>query len=50
MLAIQLKKTENNPKNHENENKITYHDHSNKYITTTEFNKLTAENFSAKLK
>ena len=31
-------------------NRITYHDHSNKYITTPEFNKLTSENFAARLK
>ena len=30
--------------------KITDHDHSNKYITTPEFNKLTSENFVARLK
>ena len=30
--------------------KITDYDHSNKYITTQEFNKLTSENFAAKLK
>ena len=29
--------------------KITDHDHSNKYITTQEFNKLTLENVSARL-
>ena len=29
---------------------ITDHDHSNKYITTPEFNKLASENFAAKLK
>ena len=29
---------------------ITYHDHNNSYITTHEFNKLTAENFDTKLK
>ena len=32
------------------ENKITDHDCSNTSITTPEFNKLTAENFAAKLK
>ena len=32
------------------EKKILDHDHSNKYITTQEFNKLTAENFKARLK
>ena len=29
--------------------KITDHDHSNKYITTQEFNKSTAQNFAARL-
>ena len=33
----------------ETENKITDHDHS-KYITTYEFNKLTAEKFKERLK
>ena len=28
----------------------TDHDHSNKYITTTEFNNLVSENFTAQLK
>ena len=31
-------------------NKITDYDHSNKYITTPEFNKLAPENFAARLK
>ena len=30
--------------------KSTAHDHSNRYITTPEFNKLTSENFVARLK
>ena len=30
------------------ENKVTNHDHD-KYITTSEFNKLTTENFKARL-
>ena len=30
--------------------KNTDHDHSNKYITTAEFNKLSSENFAARLK
>ena len=30
--------------------KITDHDHSNKYITTPEFDKLTADYFAARLK
>ena len=29
--------------------KINDHDHSNKYITTQEFNKLTSKNFAARL-
>ena len=32
------------------ENKITEHDHSVKYITTQEFNRLTADYFAARLK
>ena len=32
----------------DNENKVTNHDHD-KYITTSEFNKLTIENFKARL-
>ena len=32
------------------ENKITDHDHSNKYITGQEFNKLTANKLAARLK
>ena len=34
----------------EMEKKITDHDHSDKYSTTKEFNKLTAENFAARSK
>ena len=45
-----VKKTYYNTKINEFEKKITDHDHSNKYITTPEFNKLTAENFAAELK
>ena len=37
-------------KNTEIEMKMADHDHSNKYITTPEFNKLTSENFAARLK
>ena len=44
------KKTHYNPKINKIETKITDHDHSIKYITTPEFNKLTAENFAARLK
>ena len=29
--------------------KITDHDHSNKYITTQEFSKLTSQNYTARL-
>ena len=29
--------------------KITDHDHGNKYLTTQKFNKLTSENFAARL-
>ena len=32
----------------DNENKVTNHDHD-KYITTSEFNKFTTENFKARL-
>ena len=48
MLVIQLKKTDYNTKINEIENKITNHSHD-KYITTPEFNKLTAEDFAARL-
>ena len=48
MLVIQSKKTDNNPKINEIEKKITDHNHD-KYITTPEFNKLTSENFAARL-
>ena len=43
------KKTNYNTKISELEKKITDHNHE-KYITTPEFNKLTAENFAARLK
>ena len=42
-------KTDYNTKKSEIENKITDHDHD-KYIITPEFNKLTEENFTARLK
>ena len=42
------KKTEYNTKTNEIEKKITDHN-LDKYISTTEFNKLTAENFAARL-
>ena len=45
-----VKKTDYNIKINEMEKKITDHDHSNKYITTTKFNKLSAESFAARLK
>ena len=45
-----VKKTDCNTKISEVENKITSdHDHDN-YITTKEFNRLTSENFTARLK
>ena len=43
-----LKKTDYNTKINETEKKISDHDHD-KYITTPEFNKLTVENFAARL-
>ena len=45
-----VKKSAYNKKINAIEIKIADHDHSNKYITTPEFNKLTAENFAARLK
>ena len=48
MLAIQLKKTDYDTKINEIEKKITDHKHE-KYIATPEFNKLTLENFAARL-
>ena len=45
-----VKKADYDIKIAEIEKKITDHDHSSRYITTQEFNKLTAENFTAKLK
>ena len=47
MLIIQLKKTDYNRKTCEIEKKISDYDHD-KYITTPEFNKLTAENVPAR--
>ena len=44
MLIIQSKKTDYDAVINETEKKITDHDH-NKYITTPEFNNLSAENF-----
>ena len=48
MLVIQSKKTEYNTKVSEIEKKVTDHDHD-KYITTSEFNNLTAKSFAARL-
>ena len=48
MLVISSKKTDYNTKVSEIEKKITDRDHD-KYITTLEFNKLTVENFIARL-
>ena len=45
-----VEKTDYNTKIIEIEKKITDHDHSNKYITTQKFNRLTADNFAAGLK
>ena len=44
-----VKKTDYNTKINEIEKKITDHNHD-KYITTAEFHKLTAENFASRLK
>ena len=44
-----VKKIDYNTKINENEKKNTDHDHSNKYITTQEFNKVTVENFVSRL-
>ena len=44
-----VKKTDYNTKISEIEKKTTDHNHG-KYITTPEFNKLTGENFDARLK
>ena len=47
MLVIQSKKTDYNTKINEIEKKISGHYHD-RYITTPEFSKLTAENFTAR--
>ena len=47
-VSYLVRKTDYNAKINETEKKITYHSHD-KCITTPEFNKLTAENFSARL-
>ena len=48
MLVIQSRKTDYNTEINEIEKKITDHSHD-KYITTPEFNELTAEKFAARL-
>ena len=48
MLIIQLEKIDYSTKVHETEKKLLDHNHD-KYITTPEFNKLTAEIFAARL-
>ena len=45
-----VKKTDYNTKFSEIDNKYTDYDHSNKFITTPEFNKLTSEKFGVRLK
>ena len=45
-----VKKAYYNTKFNDIEKKITDHDHSNMYITTQEFNKLTTDNFADRLK
>ena len=49
VLLFQSKKTDYNIKVNEIETKIIDHNHK-KYMTTPEFNKLTSENFAARLK
>ena len=49
VLLFQSKKTDYNTKVNEIETKIIDHNHK-KYMTTPEFNKLTSENFAARLK
>ena len=48
VLVIQLKKTDDNTKVTKIANKLSNHNHD-KYITTTEFNKLTADVFNARI-
>ena len=50
MLLTQLRKTDYKTKISETENKVTADHDYDKYITTQEFNKLTSESFTAKLK
>ena len=47
-VSTVVKKTDYNTKTSELEKKFTHHNHE-KYITTPEFDKLTAENFAARL-
>ena len=47
-VSILVKKTDYNTKISEIEKKVSDHNHD-KYITTPEFNKLTTENFKARL-
>ena len=49
MLAVQLKITNYDTKINELETKLTDHNHD-KYITTPEFKKLTAEKFATRLR
>ena len=49
MLVIQSKKTDYNTKLNEIEKKVTDHNHD-KYITTPEFTKFSAEMFTLRLK
>ena len=46
LLMLVLRKTDYNKKINETEKKITDHDHSNKYVATKKFNKLTVKNLS----
>ena len=48
MLVVLLKKSDYNTKVTDIENKLTDHNHD-KYIATSEFNKLTADAFNASL-
>ena len=48
MLVIQLKKTDYNTKVTEIENKLNNHNHD-KYIDTSEFNKLAVDVFNARI-
>ena len=49
-LSNLVKKTDYNTKINVIEKKITDHDYSNKYSTTPEFKRLTAERFAVRLK